>query len=96
MITVQNSTMVIPNLTNATAVLTEQNRVEIQMNDGYVFWDKHDYTIDGVYEKPAPEDICYSRWGSFTTNWDFSGIIEAVESEVPGNQFFGKDNEETI
>lgn len=96
MLQVRNSNITIPNITHADAYLDEYNYVMLTMNSGYVFWDKRDYTYNGVYEEPAPEDICYSRSGMFPQNWDFAGVMEAVESEVPSNQIFGKNNEETI
>lgn len=92
MVSVRNSNITIPNVTHADAYSAEYNFVILDMDDGYVFWDKRDYTIDGVYEEPAPEDICYSRWGSFSPSWDFTGIMEAVESEVPADQIYSAGN----
>lgn len=85
MLSVRNSNLTIPNITHAHAYLDEYNAVIIDMDDGYVFWDKKDYTYNGVYEEPAPEDILYSRWGSYPSSCDFSLLIEAVESEVPAD-----------
>lgn len=92
MLAVRNSNLTIPNITHADAYLNENNAVILDMDDGYVFWDKKDYTYHGVYEEPAPEDICYSRWGSFPASWNFAGVMEAVESEVPSDQVFGTGN----
>lgn len=88
--------IIIQNLTHATVEPFCANGIKITMNTGYVFWDKRDYTYNGVYEEPAPEDICYSRSGYFPITVDFSTLMEAVESEVPADQIFGKNNEETI
>ena len=96
MLQVRNCNITIPNVTHADAYLDEYNYVILTMNSGYVFWDKKDYTYNGVYEEPAPEDICYSRSGMYPASCDFSLLMEAVESEVPADQIFGKNNEETI
>ena len=82
MLAVRNSNLTIPNITHADAYLNENNAVILDMDDGYVFWDKKDYTYNGVYEEPAPEDILYSRWASLSATRDFSLLIEAVESSV--------------
>lgn len=92
MLAVRNSNLTIPNITHADAYLNENNAVILDMDDGYVFWDKKDYTYNGVYEEPAPEDILYSRWASLSATRDFSLLIEVTESEVPSNQIFGTGN----
>lgn len=94
MLAVRNSNLTIPNITHADAYLNENNAVILDMDDGYVFWDKKDYTYHGVYEEPAPEDICYSRWASLSATRDFSLLMEAVESEVPSDQIFGTGNKQ--
>lgn len=92
MVSVRNSNLTIPNITHADAYLNKNNAVIIDMDGGYVFWDKKDYTYNGVYEEPVPEDILYSRWGSYPSHCDFSLLMEAAESEVPANQIFGTGN----
>ena len=84
-----NETITIPNLTNADAYVNERSRVILQMNNGYVFWDKKMYYVNGEYVEPSAEDICYSKWASMSPTRDFSLLMEAVESEVPADQIFG-------
>lgn len=87
MIIVNGTNITIPNLTHASAELNERNRVILQMDAGYVFWDKKDYIdADGNMYDPAPEDIAYSRWASLSPTRDFSLLMEAAESEVPADQ----------
>jgi hypothetical protein len=89
-IVVNGNDIVIPNLTNANVTVNERNRVIIDMNDGYVFWDRKDYRDEnGEMYEPTPEEIGYSRWGSFSPTRDFSTLEEAVEADVPADQIYG-------
>lgn len=90
MITVVGTDIIIPNLTHATATLNARNRVVLQMDEGYIFWDRNDYRdSDGNMYEPTPEEICYSRYGVFGQTTDFSTFEEAAEADVPADQIFG-------
>lgn len=84
----------LPNIEHASVTLNEYGRVVIRMDAGWVFWDRNDYRDENgeVYDPPA-EWICYSRYGVFSPQYDFSGFVVAAESEVPADQIFGKGNE---
>jgi hypothetical protein len=90
MITVRGANIVIPNLTNAEAYLNENNRVILQMNNGYVFWDRNDYRDEnGEMYEPTPNEIIYSRYARLSPTRDFSTLEEAVEADVPADQIYG-------
>lgn len=61
--------------------------VVLDMNDGWVYWDRRDYTDDdeNIIE-PDPSEIGYSRSGNYPSSYDFSTIVVVAESEVPANQ----------
>jgi hypothetical protein len=86
--------MSLPYIPNATVTLTAYGRVEITMNDGYVFYDKDNYADltdeDGNPREPLPEEISYFRYGVFSPATDFDNRIVVVpEADVPANQIFG-------
>lgn len=90
------SEIILPAIPHATVTLNQWNRVVIQMNDGYVFWDRmthSDFTDDeGNPRDPYPEEICYYRYGVFSPTSDFANrIVVVAESEVPENQIFGTE-----
>jgi hypothetical protein len=81
------------NITNDYATV-KATRVNIIMNDGYVFYDLNDYTgltdEEGNPRLPYPEEISYSRaMYNVAITRDLSGIVVVAESEVPENQIFG-------
>ena len=93
--------MSLPYIPNATVNLTAYGRVEIIMNDGYVFYDRDNYADltdeDGNPREPLPEEISYFRYGVFSPATDFANrIVVVAESDVPADQIFGiGDNHET-
>lgn len=54
--------------------LNARNRVEVKMNEGYVF-----YRLDSYPEGTPQEDICYFTWGSFSPTTDIKNILIVVE-----------------
>jgi hypothetical protein len=94
--------MSLPYIPNATVQYNKWNRVEIIMNDGYVFYDKDNYShLTDEYgnpREPLPEEISYFRYGVFSPATDFDNRIVVVpETDVPENQIFGEgDNHETV
>lgn len=96
------SEIILPVIEHATVTLNPRNRVVIQMNEGYVFYDKDHYTgltdENGNPREPLPEEICYYRYGVYSPATDFANrIVVVAESEVPDNQIFGTGNtSETI
>ena len=78
-------------ITNEFATITAR-RVDIVMNEGYVYWDRADYGTDenGNFIEPAPEDISYSRARyNVSVTRDLSTIVIVPESEVPADQIDG-------
>jgi RIO-like serine/threonine protein kinase len=78
------------NITNTYATV-KATRVNIIMNEGYVFYDLNDYTgltdEEGNPRLPYPEEISYSRaMYNVAITRDLSGIVIVPESEVPENQ----------
>lgn len=78
----------------------DNNRgIYIEMDSSWVFWDRVDYyddEDDTILIEPDPSEIAYSRRAWFPAIKDFSTIVVVAESEVPSDQIFGKNNEETI
>ena len=89
------SNIILPNIPHATVTLNERNRVIVSMHEGWVFWDRKDYLDDnGNMVEPMPENIIYSRWGSFSPTSDLENrLVVVAESEVPADQIFGTGNE---
>lgn len=86
------SEIILPNIPHATVTLNVRNRVVIQMDEGWVFWDRYEYGTDenGNYIEPLPEEISYSRYGVYSPATDFDArIVVVAEREVPENQIFG-------
>ena len=95
------SEIVLPSIEHATVTLNERNRVVIQMDDGWVFYDANSY-LDltdhfGNPRDPYPYEIAYFRYGVYGPTTDFDNrIVVVAESTVPENQIFGTgDNHET-
>lgn len=85
--------MSLPIIKNATVNLTAYGRVEITMNDGYVFYDKDNYADltddEGNSREPLPEEISYFRYGVFAPNTDFENRIVVVdETTINEEQIF--------
>ena len=85
------SEIILPNIPHADVSLNVRNRVVIQMHEGWVFYDRRDYTDEnGDFREPEPDEISYFRYGVFSPANDFDAIIVVVaESEVPTDQIFG-------
>lgn len=88
------SEIILPVIEHATVTLNPRNRVVIQMNDGYVFYDRDNYADltdeDGNPREPLPEEISYFRYGVFSPATDFDNrIVVVAESDVPADQIFG-------
>lgn len=86
--------MGLPYIPNATVTETTYSRVEITMNDGYVFYDRENYADltdeDGNPREPLPEEISYFRYGVYAPETDFENRIVVVdESDVSAEQIFG-------
>lgn len=95
------SEITLPNIPHATVTLNVRNRVVIQMDDGWVFWDRQDYTDytdeEGNPRDPSPEDIAYFRYGVYGPTTDFDNrIVVVAESEVPDYRIFGTELETEI
>ncbi len=85
--------MSLPYIPNATVTLTAYGRVEIIMNDGYVFYDKDNYSQltdeEGNLREPMPEEISYFRYGAFAPDTDFKNRIVVVdETTINAEQIF--------
>ncbi len=91
------SEIILPVIPHADVTLNQWGRVVVQMNDGYVFWDRALHTgftdDEGNPRDPYPEEICYYRYGVFSPATDFSLFVVVPESEVPENQIFGGNTE---
>lgn len=91
------SEIMLPTIAHATVTLNPRNRVVIQMDEGYVFYDRNDYSelIDeeGNPREPLPEEISYFRYAVYSPATDFDNrIVVVAESEVPADQIFGIEN----
>lgn len=85
--------MNLPTIENATVKPTDFDRVEIATNDGYVFYDKENYTDltdeEGNHREPLPEEISYFRYGVFAPETDFENRIVVVdETTINADQIF--------
>lgn len=85
--------MSLPIIEHATVNSTDYGRVEITMNDGYVFYDKDNYSQltdeEGNPREPMPEEISYFRYGVFAPDTDFENRIVVVgEKSTNENQIF--------
>lgn len=97
------SDIIIPTIEHATVTLNERNRLVVQMDDGWVFWDTRPYADltddEGNPREPLPEEISYFRYGVYSPSTDIANcLIVVAESDVPANQIFGvgDNNHETI
>jgi hypothetical protein len=85
--------MNLPIIENATVKPTDFGRVEITTNNGYVFYDKENYTDltdeEGNHREPLPEEISYFRYGVFAPETDFENRIVVVdETTINAEQIF--------
>ncbi len=85
--------MGLPIIEHATVNSTDYGRVEIAMNDGYVFYDKDNYSQltdeEGNPREPIPEEISYFRYGVFAPDTDFENRIVVVdETTINAEQIF--------
>ena len=85
------SEIILPTIAHATVTLNVRNRVVVQMDEGWVFWDRNDYVDEsGNITEPSPSMICYSRYGVFAPDTDFDARFVIVkDGETP------TDNEAT-
>lgn len=78
----------LPTIEHATVNWIYGTRVEVRMDDGWVF-----YLLDSYPEGTLVEDICYYRYGVFSPQRDFDNTFVVVdETTVNPNQIFGKGN----
>lgn len=78
----------LPTIEHATVTLTQYGRVEVRMDDGWVF-----YLLDSYPEGTPAEDICYYRYGVYSPQRDFDNTFIVVdETTIDSNQIFGKGN----
>lgn len=96
--------MSLPTIANATVTLNAYGGIVIQMNNGFVYYDRENYADltdeEGNPREPLPEEISYFRYGvyprSISNEEIESRIVVVAESEVPANQIFAAgDNHET-
>lgn len=85
--------MSLPIIEHATVNSTDYGRVEITMNDGYVFYDKDNYSQltdeEGNPREPLSEEISYFRYGVFAPDTDFANrIIVVDETTINEEQIF--------
>ena len=85
--------MSLPKIEHGTARYNQWGRVEIIMNDGFVFYDKDNYKDltdeEGNPREVSPEEISYFRYGVFAPDTDFKNrIVTVAESEVNAEQIF--------
>lgn len=93
------SDIILPTIAHATVTLNVRNRVVIQMDDGWVYYDRNHYGTDenGNYIEPLPEEIYYYRYGVYSPTTDFDArIVVVAESEVPADQIFGTVTPPTV
>lgn len=95
------SEVILPVIAHASVTLNVRNRVIIDMDDGWVFYDRADYADftddEGNPREPYPEEISYFRWGSYAPDTDFDArIVVVAEADVPANQIFGGENNPEI
>lgn len=89
------STRNLPVIENATVEIYRNNYWKITANEGYVFWDRADYTDyeTGMWREPAPEEIAYSRMclcpQSIGVEAIEARIVVVPEADVPADQIFG-------
>lgn len=63
--------------------LNERNRVVMQLETGWVFYNLYIYP-----EGTATEDICYFRYGVYPADYNFDYIVVANETTVNADQNF--------
>ena len=80
-ITLSNgNTLTIP---HAHLEINERNRVEVTMEDGWVFY------RTTIYPEGTPEeDICYFAYGVYGQTTDFTAFVVVDASTIPPNQIY--------
>lgn len=73
----------LPAIAHAETSFNEWGRVVVQMDNGWIF-----YRLDSYPEGTPAEDICYSRYGVFPADYDFTNIIVVDETTVESWQIF--------
>lgn len=73
----------LPTIAHAETSFNEWGRVVVQMDNGWIF-----YRLDSYPEGTPAEDICYSRYGVFPADYDFTNIIVVDETTVESWQIF--------
>lgn len=74
----------LPTIAHAQTSFNEWGRVVIQMDDGWVF-----YNLNSYPEGTPAEDICYSRYGVYPADYDFTKIIVVDETTINSDQIYG-------
>lgn len=81
-----NTSNPLPTIAHATVSFNQWGRVVIQMDEGWVYWDRASFGIDengNFIEPEAPEYISYSRYGVYAPDTDFDArIVVVAESEI--------------
>lgn len=74
--------MTLPNIEHATITVNSWNRIIIQMDQGWVYWDRNHLGTDdeGNFITPnSPEEITYFQYGVYSPDTDFNARIVVVE-----------------
>lgn len=84
------SEIILPTIEHATVTLNTRNRVVIQMDEGWVFFDTYDYKDyvddEGNPRKPLPDEISYYKYAVYAPMTDFiSRICVTDENGIPIN-----------
>lgn len=83
--------MSLPNIEHTTVTLNERGRVIVQMDAGWVFYDKRDYVdMNGEQYTPSYEEISYFRYGVFSPQTDIENVLVVVdETTINPDQIYG-------
>ena len=83
----------LPTIEHATVTLNQWGRVEIRMDNGWVF-----YRLESYPEGTPAEDICYSRYGVFSPDCNFDNFVIVDETTIDADQIYdnGDKPDETI
>lgn len=74
----------LPTIEHSAISLNKWNRVVVQMDEGYAFWDRNDYRDEnGEMYEPTPNEKGYSRFGVFSLERDFSLFVVVAETDIP-------------
>lgn len=93
--------MSLPNIEHITATTRPSGATAITADEGYVFYDRNNYTDltddEGNPRDPLPEEMLYFRYkvfpASVTAEEIEARIVVVAESDVPADQIFGTGND---